>query len=214
MRKALPIATTQCRDYYERAARARGFASVAGTDEVGRGCLFGPVYAAAVILSPDRPVRGLHDSKELEPERREELSVQIKERAVAWSIAWLEAGDIDRLNIYHASLAAMKSAVDQLRPAADFVLVDGFPLPGVTAQKALVKGDARCRSIAAASILAKVARDARLREWHDIYPQYGFVRHKGYGTPEHLDAIALHGVTPEHRRTFGPVRKAMAAGCR
>jgi len=189
--------------------------SIAGADEVGRGCLFGPVYAAAVILSPDRPIRGLRDSKELPAERRAELAAEIKEKAVAWSVAWLEAHDIDRLNIYHASLTAIRSAVDGLRPAADFVLVDGFPLPGVEAQRALVKGDAKCRSIAAASIVAKVARDHRLTEWHEVYPQYGFARHKGYGTPEHLEALGRYGVTPEHRRSFGPVRKAMgAAACR
>lgn len=210
----MPVALSQCRDYYEREARRLGYVYVAGTDEVGRGCLFGPVYAAAVILDPSRHIRGLRDSKQLAPERRDELAAIIRERAIAWSVASLEAGEIDRLNIYHASLEAMKQAVAGLSPAADFVLVDGFPLRNTDLpQRAITKGDVKCRTIAAASILAKTARDARLCEWDTVYPQYGLAKHKGYPTPEHVEALARYGVTPEHRQTFGPVRRA-ADACR
>lgn len=206
----MAAAFIQCRDYYEREARRLGYTCIAGTDEVGRGCLFGPVYAAAVILSADSPVRGLRDSKQLLPERREELARKIQERCVAWSVAWIEASEIDLVNIHQASLRAMRRAVEQLLPAPDFVLADGFALPLETPHRAIIQGDAKCRSIAAASILAKVARDQRMCEWHKVYPQYGLERHKGYPTPEHLQALAKFGVTPEHRQTFGPVRKVTA----
>jgi ribonuclease HII len=192
----------------EREARAAGFALVAGTDEAGRGSLFGPVFAAAVILSPDRPIRGLRDSKVLSPGRREELAARICERALAWAVAAVEASVIDRVNIYQASCLAMKQALEQLAPAPDYALVDGVRLDISLPHRRVIHGDARCQAIAAASILAKVRRDDRLREWDRVFPQYGLGRHKGYGTAEHLKALAAHGPTPHHRFSYQPVRDA------
>jgi len=186
--------------------RARGFAAIAGVDEVGRGSLFGAVFAGAVILSPHRPIRGLNDSKQLEPERREVLAERIRERASAWAVAAVDAAMIDRINIYQASRLAMKRAVEQLVPAADFVLIDAVPLDLPIPQQPLIHGDARCQAIAAASIIAKVARDACMRKWDELYPQYGLANHKGYNTPEHLKALEEHGPTPLHRASFEPVR--------
>ena len=196
----------RCEATLERELRARGYTCVAGVDEVGRGALFGPVVAAAVILSPDRPVRGLNDSKLLEPERRETLSARIRERAVAWAVAAVDAATIDFLNIYHASRMAMRLAVGRLNPAPDFVLIDAVPLEIVLPQRPLIKGDARCHAIAAASIVAKVHRDDCMRIWDRIYPEYGLASHKGYSTPEHLRAIERFGPTPLHRLSFEPVR--------
>jgi len=190
----------------ERALRARGFCAIAGVDEVGRGSLFGAVFAAAVILSPDRPIRGLNDSKQLEPERREVLAERIRERAAAWAVAAVDAAAIDRINIYQASRLAMRLAVEKLVPAADFLLIDAVPLDLVIPQHPLIHGDARCHAIAAASIVAKVERDACMRVWDDVYPQYGLARHKGYNTPEHVRALEQHGPTPLHRLSFEPVR--------
>jgi ribonuclease HII len=190
----------------ERELRARGFCAIAGVDEVGRGSLFGAVFAGAVILSPARPIRGLNDSKQLEPERREVLAERIRERAVSWTVAAVDAAVIDRINIYHASRLAMKLAVERLSPAADFLLTDAMPLELVIPQSPLIHGDARCHAIAAASIISKVERDACMRVWDEIYPQYGLARHKGYNTPEHLRAIQEHGLTPLHRLSFEPVR--------
>ena len=189
----------------ERELRARGFHAVAGIDEVGRGSLFGPVVAAAVILSPERPVRGLNDSKLLTPERREVLAGRIRERAVAWAIAAVDAATIDFINIYQASRIAMRLAVTRLNPAPDFLLIDAVPLDLSIPQKPLIKGDARCQAIAAASIIAKVYRDACMRVWDEVFPQYGLASHKGYSTPEHLEAIRQHGPTPQHRLSFEPV---------
>ena len=196
----------RCDSSRERELRARGFCAVAGVDEVGRGALFGPVVAAAVILSPDRPVRGLNDSKQLEPERREVLAERIRERAAAWAVAAVDAATLDCVNIYQASRIAMRLAVSRLQPAPDYVLVDAVPLEIPFPQQALIKGDARCHSIAAASIVAKVYRDACMRAWDAVFPEYGLASHKGYGTPEHLHAIAEHGLTPLHRLSFEPVR--------
>ena len=196
----------RCQATLERELRARGFRAVAGVDEVGRGCLFGPVMAGAVILSPDRPVRGLNDSKLLEPERREELAERIRERAVAWAVAAVDAATIDAINIYQASRLAMRQAASQLRPAPDFVLVDAVPLDLAVPQRALIKGDARCHAIAAASIIAKVYRDACMRAWDEVFPAYGLASHKGYATPEHCEAIRRYGPTPLHRLSFEPVR--------
>jgi len=190
----------------ERELYARGFRAVAGADEVGRGSLFGPVMAAAVILSPERPVRGLNDSKLLEPERREVLAERIRERAVAWAVAAVDAATIDCINIYQASRVAMREAVSRLKPAPDFVLIDAVALDLAVPQRPLIKGDARCHAIAAASIVAKVYRDACMREWDAIYPEYGLAAHKGYSTPEHLEAIRKYGPTPLHRLSFEPVR--------
>jgi ribonuclease HII len=196
----------RCEATLERELRARGFQSVAGVDEVGRGSLFGPVVAAAVILSPDRPVRGLNDSKLLEPERREVLSERIRERAVAWAIAAVDAATIDSINIYQASRLAMRMAVMRLHPAPDFLLIDAVPIELPLPQRPLIKGDMQCHAIAAASIIAKVYRDACMRVWDQVFPQYGLASHKGYSTPEHCQAIERFGPTPLHRLSFEPVR--------
>ena len=196
----------RCRSDWEAAARARGYRRIAGLDEAGRGCLFGPVYAAAVVLCPQRPIRGLRDSKQLSPERRQELAARIKAEAEAWSVAWVEAETIDRINSLEASRLAMKLAVLQLDPPADYLLVDALTLDLPVAQKALIRGDARCRSIAAASILAKVERDRAMLDWDRLFPQYGLSRNKGYASPEHLAALRRHGPSPQHRSSFAPVR--------
>ncbi len=179
---------------------------IAGVDEVGRGPLAGPVVAAAVILDPARPIAGLADSKKLSPARREQLSVEIRAKAWAWALGRAEVAEIDRLNILHASLLAMRRAVAALSIAPDQALVDGNRCPKLACPcEAIVKGDATVPVIGAASILAKVARDAELRELHDRYPQYDFARHKGYPTAAHLDALRRYGPCPEHRRSFAPV---------
>lgn len=196
----------RCESSWERELQARGFRAVAGVDEVGRGALFGPVVAAAVILSPDRPIRGLNDSKLLEPERREVLSERIRQRAVAWAVAAVDAATIDFINIYQASRTAMRLAVNKLNPPPDFVLTDAVPLEIRFPQQPLIKGDARCHAIAAASIVAKVYRDACMRAWDEVFPQYGLAEHKGYATPEHRRAIRQHGLTPLHRLSYEPVR--------
>lgn len=196
----------RCEGAIERELRARGFHTVAGVDEVGRGSLFGPVVAAAVILSPDRPIRGLNDSKLLTPERREVLAERIRERAVSWSVAAVDAATIDFVNIYQASRIAMRQAVGRLSPAPGFVLVDAVPLDLAIPQRPLIKGDARCHAIAAASILAKVHRDGWMQTWDAVFPEYGLASHKGYATPEHTRALATFGPTPLHRLSFEPVR--------
>lgn len=182
---------------------------VAGVDEVGRGCLFGPVFAGAVILDPAKPVRGLNDSKVLDAERREVLAERIRERAVAWAIGAADCFEIDRINILQAARLAMQRAVGKLSVRPDYLLVDGiYTVPDLEIdQKTLVKGDARSQSIAAASIVAKVARDAAMVEWDAVFPQYGLARHKGYYTPEHVAAIREHGPTWLHRYSFDPVRQ-------
>src|SRR5437763_191738 len=192
----------RCDATLERELRARGFHAVAGVDEVGRGALFGPVFAGAVILSEDRPVRGLNDSKLLDADRREVLAERIRERAVSWAVAAVDAATIDRINIYEASRLAMKQAVEQLSPAADFLLVDAVPLHVQLPQQPLVQGDERCHAIAAASILAKVYRDQMMREWDKFYPEYGLASHKGYHCPEHMSALQRLGPTPLHRMSF------------
>lgn len=201
------IRKLRCEGTRERELRARGFGAIAGVDEVGRGSLFGAVFAAAVILAPDRPIRGLNDSKQIEPERREVLAERIRERAAAWAIAAVDAATIDRVNIYQASRLAMKQAVERLNPSPDFVLIDAVPLALPIPQQPLIHGDALCHAIAAASILAKVERDRCMCVWDAIYPQYGLASHKGYNTPEHLRAIQEHGITPLHRLSFEPVAK-------
>jgi ribonuclease HII len=179
---------------------------VAGVDEAGRGSLFGPVFAGAVILLPDRPVRGLRDSKILTAERRDELARLIRERAIAWAVAAADVFEIDRWNIYQASRLAMRRAVERLAPSSDFLLIDALRVELALPQRAIVHGDAKCQSIAAASILAKTARDECLSRWHDVFPEYGLLNNKGYGTPEHLAALRTHGATFLHRFTFEPVR--------
>ena len=197
---------SRCEAALDQELRSRGFLAVAGVDEVGRGALFGPVFAGAVILSPDRPVRGLNDSKVLEPERREVLAERIRERAVAWAVAAVDAATIDYVNIYQASRLAMRMAVMRLDPKPDFVLIDAVPLDLPMPQRPLIDGDARCHAIAAASIVAKVHRDQCMRVWDKVFPAYGLASHKGYSTPEHLEAIRTHGLTPLHRLSFEPVR--------
>jgi ribonuclease HII len=178
-----------------------------GVDEAGRGPLAGPVYAAAVILDSGRRIPGLADSKVLSPERREALSLEIRSRAIGWSVASASVEEIDALNILQASLLAMRRAIEQLAMAPDRVLVDGLHRPQVSCPvRAVVGGDARIKSISAASILAKVARDAEMVALHQRHPQYGFDRHKGYPTAEHLSALRAHGVSAVHRRSFEPVR--------
>src|SRR5215831_13293012 len=196
----------RCEATLERELHARGFRAVAGVDEVGRGALFGPVMAAAVILSPDRPVRGLNDSKQLDAERREVLAERIRERAVAWAVAAVDAATIDSINIYQASRVAMRIAISRLGTPPDFLLVDAVPIDLCVPQRSLIHGDARCQAIAAASIIAKVSRDACMRVWDEVYPEYGLASHKGYSTPEHYKALEQFGPTPLHRLSFEPVR--------
>jgi ribonuclease HII len=196
---------TRARQTLENALRRFGFVHVAGADEVGRGCLAGPVVAAAVVLDPARPIPGLADSKLLSPVARERLSPRIQSDAVAWALGEVSPSDIDRINIHRASLEAMRLAILALAPQPDMVLVDGFPIPGLhMAQRAVVGGDRQCSAIAAASIVAKVYRDALMVRLHEEDPRYGFDRHKGYATPEHLAAVARYGYSPIHRRTFRP----------
>src|SRR5215471_17967657 len=206
MRPDLAGGKIRCESTLERELHARGFHAVAGVDEVGRGCLFGPVVAAAVILSPDRPVRGLNDSKLLEPEEREKLAERIRERAVSWAIGAIDAATIDAVNIYQASRLAMRLAVERLNPSPDFLLIDAVPVDLAVPQRSLIKGDARCHAIAAASIVAKVYRDACMRVWDEVFPAYGLASHKGYSTPEHYQALEQYGPTPLHRLSFEPVR--------
>jgi ribonuclease HII len=183
---------------------------VCGVDEAGRGPLAGPVYAACVILDPSRKIRGLADSKVLAPERREVLAGRIKERALAFAIASASVEEIDEINILQASLLAMARAVAALSMTPHEVLVDGNQLPPVSLPcRAIVGGDASVRSISAASILAKTARDAHMCELHAKRPEYGFDKHKGYSTPEHLSALRAHGVCEFHRKTFAPVRELL-----
>jgi len=185
---------------------------IAGIDEVGRGPLAGPVVAAAVILDPARPVTGITDSKRLAPRRRELLAGQIRERALAWAVAECTPAEIDRLNILQASLLAMQRAVAALSPAPASVLVDGAHLPALPyPARAVIGGDASEPAIGAASIIAKVHRDALMLELHARHPEYAFDRHKGYPTPLHLERLRLHGPLPCHRRSFAPVRAVLAS---
>ena len=186
---------------------------LAGVDEVGRGPLAGDVVAAAVILDPDRPIKGLRDSKKLSATRREELALSIREQALAWCVARASVAEIDQLNILQASLLAMHRAVQGLQPQPDYVLVDGNRLPRWEyPSEPVVKGDDRVPAIAAASILAKVQRDGELVALDQAYPGYGFAAHKGYPTAAHIKALQTLGVTPAHRRTFGPVRALLRPG--
>lgn len=184
---------------------------LAGTDEAGRGPLAGEVVAAAVILNPKRPIVGLNDSKKLSEKKREALFIEIQEKALAFGIASATVEEIDQLNILHASMLAMSRAVAQLSVAPEHILVDGnrLPLNLPCPAEAVVKGDARHQAIAAASILAKVTRDRMIVEASEHYPQYGFEKHKGYPTAQHLEALNLHGITPLHRRSFAPVKKIL-----
>lgn len=186
---------------------------ICGVDEAGRGPLIGSVFAAAVILDPARPIAGLADSKKLSEARREALAPLIREQALAWCIASASAQEIDQLNIFQATMLAMSRAVAGLQVLPDKALIDGNKVPKqlLVPAEAIVKGDAKVQEISAASILAKTARDAEMIALDAIHPQYGFARHKGYPTAEHLKALAEHGVLAEHRRSFGPVRLQLAA---
>ena len=197
-----------CSSRFERAARQLGWTRIAGLDEAGRGALFGPVVAAAVILNPRRRIVGLDDSKKLPAERRSQLAELVREHALAWAVAEVDAQRIDAWNIYQASRQAMTAALQQLSIVPDYLLIDAMQLDVIIEQKSIIKGDARSVSIAAASILAKTYRDARMEEWDAVYPQYGLARHKGYATPDHLEALRLHGPTPLHRYSFAPVRES------
>lgn len=186
------------------------FSRIAGVDEVGRGCLAGPVVAAAVILDPNRPIKGLRDSKKLSAKKRDELAEEIKEKALAWSVAAMGPEVIDKINILQATLEAMKAAVEKLPVEPDFVQVDGNKLPKWKwLSEAVVKGDDKVEWISAASIIAKTTRDAYMCKMAELYPQYGFEHHVGYGTAEHIKALKAYGPTPIHRKTFAPVREVI-----
>mgnify|MGYP000929965122 CR=1 FL=1 len=186
------------------------FSRIAGVDEVGRGCLAGPVVAAAVILDPNRPIKGLRDSKKLSAKKRDELAEEIKEKALAWSVAAMGPEVIDKINILQATLEAMKAAVEKLPVEPDFVQVDGNKLPKWKwLSEAVVKGDDKVEWISAASIIAKTTRDAYMYKIAKLYPQYGFEHHVGYGTAEHIKALKAYGPTPIHRKTFAPVREVI-----
>lgn len=189
----------------ENALRRAGFVYVAGVDEVGRGCLAGPVVAAAVVLHPDRHIPGVCDSKAVPAAERERLYDMIIARALAWAVGEADPSEIDRINIHQASLRAMQRAVIALVPLPDIVLVDAFRVPDLPmAQRGVPHGDRRCSAIAAASIIAKVTRDRQMLELHARDPRYGFDRHKGYATADHLEAVAHFGYSAVHRRSFRP----------
>src|SRR2546423_941327 len=198
----------RCTLKFEKLAWALGAHCVAGVDEVGRGSLFGPVVAAAVILDPAYRIRGLRDSKLLLPERRQVLAERIRQHAIAWSIAAVDAARIDQINIYQASRVAMLEAVTRLQPRADHLLIDALRLDCDLPQRAIIHGDALSASIAAASILAKVERDRMVREWDPVFPVYRLASNKGYSTPHHLAALRQHGPSPLHRQSFAPVWNA------
>jgi len=196
-------------DLFEAHSRVR---LLAGVDEVGRGPLAGDVVAAAVILDPDTPIEGLRDSKKLTAQRRESLALEIRDKALAWALGRASVAEIDQLNILHASLLAMRRAVEALAVQPEYVLVDGNRLPQWSyPSEPVIKGDDRVPAIDAASILAKVQRDGEMLELEQAWPGYGMARHKGYPTREHLDALRRLGVTPAHRRSFAPVRELLAA---
>ncbi len=184
---------------------------LAGVDEAGRGPLVGNVVAAAVILDPENPIEGLNDSKKLSARRREQLSEQVRDSALAWSVVSIDSGQIDRINILQATMLAMKQAVEQLSVPPQHVFIDGNRCPDIhVPATAIIKGDSRVAEISAASILAKVERDAQMLALHEAYPQYGFDKHKGYPTKAHFEALAEYGPCPEHRRSYAPVRRAVA----
>lgn len=191
---------------FELTGYQNGHRFIAGIDEVGRGPLAGPVVAAAVILPKDCQILGLNDSKQLSEKKRDALAAQIKEQALAIGIGIVSPEQIDELNIYQASRTAMTQAVAQLATQPDYLLIDAMTLDLPIPQEKIIKGDARSISIAAASIIAKVYRDDLMKEYHQLYPHYGFDKNAGYGTKTHLEGLATQGVTPIHRRTFAPVK--------
>ena len=203
----------KCTRHLEALAFRQGWQRVAGCDEAGRGSLLGPLYAAAVILDPDTQIDGVDDSKKLSPEDRLELDAEIRAKALAFDIVAIAAAEVDELNVYEASRLAMVRALRALAPPPDYVLTDAMPLARhgdaeefTIPHRPIIHGDARAACIAAASILAKVARDRHLDELDRVYPQYGLAKNKGYGTREHLEALARYGPCPEHRKTYQPVK--------
>lgn len=213
MPRTLDASEYTCTRIFEAQALRRGCRLVAGCDEAGRGALLGPLYAAAVILDPNKPIAGVDDSKKLSAAERSAFAVEIRAKAIAFQVVGVEAAEVDAINVYEASRAAMIRALHALSPPPDFILTDamplaprgdsaGFPIP----YRSIIHGDARSISIAAASILAKVARDARLQELDRLYPQYLLAKNKGYGTPDHFASLARYGPCPEHRQTFQPVK--------
>jgi ribonuclease HII len=198
----------RCTLKFEKLAWAAGATLVAGVDEVGRGSLFGPVVAAAVILDPRYRIRGLRDSKLIPAERREQLALQVRQHSIAWAVAAVDSARIDQINIYQASRLAMLHAVQQLAPAASYLLVDAVKLECDLPQQAIIHGDALSASIAAASIIAKVERDRMISAWDPVFPMYGLASNKGYCTPHHLAALREHGPSPLHRQSFSPVWSA------
>ena len=197
---------SKCSFRFEKKLRQQGFSWIAGVDEVGRGALCGPVVAAAVVF-PSRPgVRGINDSKQLTAEQREKLKPRILRAASCFGIGIVSAEEIDRINIYQASLKAMRMALEQLNPSPDFVLIDGKTVRGVFSPNlCLIRGDARCISIAAASIVAKVTRDHLMRSYASMYPMYDWLNNKGYSCPEHFKGLDEHGPTVFHRQSFRPI---------
>ena len=194
----------------ENVLRKLGFCRVCGVDEVGRGCLAGPVVAGAVVLDPDRHIAGLSDSKNVPAAEREDLYDAITTRALAWAVAEVSPAEIDTLNIHQASLQAMRLAVMALAPLPDVVLVDAFRIPELLmAQRGVVHGDRRCAAIAAASIVAKVMRDRQMRDLHAQDPRYGFDRHKGYATALHLATVRQFGYSAVHRHSFSPTARSL-----
>lgn len=197
---------------FERVARLCGYRRIAGIDEAGRGPLAGPVVAAAVILPARCRLLGINDSKQLTAKDREEAYTTILQQAVAVGIGSADVAEIDQLNILTATRLAMRRAIDQLAPPADYLLIDAVVLPGLKVPtRPIIKGDSLSISIAAASILAKVTRDRLMARYHETFPEYGFLSHKGYGTAEHLERLARHGPCSIHRRTFSPVQEVMIA---
>ena len=212
MPRARTVQELECSWRLEFQVRSRGYCFIAGCDEAGRGSLIGPLFAAAAILDPAKPIEGLADSKKLSPETRCRLDLEIRSKAIAYQVVAVSARQIEVRNVYQASRQAMLRALRGLSPAPDFVLTDAMPLhiPGgrrfPIPHTPLIHGDARSVSIAAASILAKVARDAWMVRLDRRYPQYNLASNKGYATPDHLESLRVHGPCPEHRKTFSPVR--------
>ena len=198
----------RCTLKFEKLAWISGAQLIAGVDEVGRGSLFGPVVAAAVILDPAYRIRGLRDSKLLPAERREELALRIREHCIAWAVAAVDSARIDQINIYHASRLAMLHAIQQLAPQAGYLLVDAVKIDCDIPQRKIIHGDALSASIAAASIIAKVERDRMISAWDPVFPAYGLASNKGYCTRRHLAALREHGPSPLHRQSFAPVWNA------
>ena len=200
----------KCCTRFEKRAWEAGARLIAGVDEVGRGSLFGPVVAGAVILNPDDRIRGLRDSKLLPADRREVLAERIKQRCVAWAVAAVDVARIDQMNIYHASKLAMVEAIARLTPAPDHLLIDALLLDWPCTQTRIIHGDAISASIAAASIVAKVERDRMIAAWDPYFPVYGLASNKGYSSPKHIHALREHGPSPLHRQSFAPVWMASA----